>query len=262
MLFLILIFLFFPVYWMISTAFKSSSAVFAIPPQPIPLQPTLAAFESLWEESLGVYLKNSFIVASLTTVVTVAVAALSSYSFTRMRTKTAAALFQLILTTQMFPHVVLLIPIYLIMQKLQLLNTYPALVIAYLAFSLPFCVWYLRSYFESIPIELEEAAMIDGCTRLQSLWLIILPLSLPGILATAFFAFLTAWNEYLFALTLINRDDMRTLPPGLVMSYVGEFGYRWADMMAASLVVSLPVVVLFFVFSRALIRGLTEGAVK
>jgi multiple sugar transport system permease protein len=262
LLFIILGFLFFPVFWMVSTAFKSTSATFAIPPQLIPLQPTVAAFETLAEENLPIYLKNSFIVATITTLLTVVVASLSSYSFTRLRTKTAAALFYLIMTTQMFPAVVLLIPIYLIMQRLQLLNTYAGLIIAYLAFSLPFCVWYLRGYFESIPIELEEAALTDGCNRLQSLVMVIFPLSLPGIVATSFFAFLTAWNEYLMALTLINREEMRTLPPGLVMSYVGEFGYRWPDMMAACLMVSLPVIVLFFVMSRNIVKGLTEGAVK
>ena len=262
LLFVVLGFLFFPIFWMISTAFKTTSATFAIPPQLIPLQPTFAAFESLQEENLPIYLKNSFIVASITTLITVVIASLSSYSFTRLRTKTASALFQLIMTTQMFPAVVLLIPIYLMMQRLNLLNTYAALIVAYLAFSLPFCVWYLRRYFETIPIELEEAAMVDGCNRLQALVMVIFPLSLPGIMATSFFAFLTAWNEYLMALTLINREEMRTLPPGLVMSYVGEFGYRWPDMMAASLVVSLPVIVLFFLLSRHIVQGLTEGAVK
>jgi len=226
------------------------------------LQPTLAAFRSLQEESLPIYIKNSAIVASLTTVTTVIIASLSSYSFTRVRIKSAAVLFYLILATQMFPLSVLIIPIYLIVLKLNLLNTYAALVVSYLAFALPFCIWYLRGYFQSIPIDLEEAAMIDGCNRFQALRYVILPLSLPGVVATSFFAFLTAWDEFLIALTLTNRNVMRTIPPGLVMSYVGEFGYRWPEMMAASLVVSFPVILLFLAMSRYIIRGLIEGAVK
>jgi len=190
------------------------------------------------------------------------VASLSSYSFTRLRTRTASTLFYMILATQMFPLSVLIIPIFIIMSRLKLVNTYYALVISYLAFALPFCIWYLRSYFEKIPLEIEESALLDGCNRLQILRYIIGPLALPGIVATGFFAFLTSWDEFLFALTLTNRNNMRTVPPGLVISYVGEFGYRWPEMMAASLVVSIPVVVLFLIFFRYIISGLTEGAVK
>lgn len=259
---IILFFLFFPIYWMISTAFKSRADTFAIPPQIIPLRPTLSAFLTFREEYFFTYLKNSTIVAVFTTLITVIVASLSSYSFTRLRTKTASAIFYLILATQMFPLSVLIIPIFVIITRLKLLNTYPGLVITYLAFALPFCIWYLRSYFEKIPLEIEEAALLDGCSRLQILRYIIGPLSLPGLVATAFFAFLTSWDEFLFALTLTNRNNMRTVPPGLVISYVGEFGYRWPEMMAASLTISIPVVILFIIFSRYIISGLTEGSIK
>jgi multiple sugar transport system permease protein len=259
---LVLIFLFFPVYWMVSTSLKSRADTFAIPPQIIPIRPTLAAFYSLKDENFFVYVKNSAIVASLTTLITVVVASLSSYSFTRLRTKTASVVFYSILATQMFPLSVLIIPIYIIISRIKLYNTFAGLIISYLAFALPFCIWYLRSYFEKIPIEIEEAALIDGCTRPQILSKIIAPLSLPGIVATAFFAFLTSWDEFLFALTLTNRNNMRTVPPGLVISFVGEFGYRWPEMMAASLTISLPVVILFLLFSRYIISGLTEGSIK
>jgi len=259
---LLLLFLFFPVYWMISTAFKSRADTFAIPPQVIPINPTLAAFGTFKEEYFFVYLKNSLIVASLTTLVTVTVASLSSYGFTRLRTKSASTVFYLILSTQMFPLALLIIPIFILISRLKLLNSYPGLVLSYLAFALPFCIWYLRSYFEKIPIEIEEAALVDGATRPQILRHIIIPLSIPGIVATGFFAFLTSWDEFLFALTLTNRNNMRTVPPGLVISYVGEFGYRWPEMMAASLTVSIPVLILFLIFSRYIISGLTEGSIK
>jgi len=259
---LLLFFLFFPVYWMISTAFKSRADTFAIPPQIIPINPTLDAFDTFKEEYFFVYLKNSLIVASLTTLVTVTIASLSSYGFTRLRTKSASAIFYLILSTQMFPLALLIIPIFILISRLKLLNSYPGLVLSYLAFALPFCIWYLRSYFEKIPIEIEEAALVDGATRPQILRHIIIPLSIPGIVATGFFAFLTSWDEFLFALTLTNRNNMRTVPPGLVISYVGEFGYRWPEMMAASLTVSIPVLILFLIFSRYIISGLTEGSIK
>jgi multiple sugar transport system permease protein len=259
---LLLFFLFFPVYWMISTAFKSRADTFAIPPQIIPINPTLDAFDTFKEEYFFVYLKNSLIVASLTTLVTVTIASLSSYGFTRLHTKSASAIFYLILSTQMFPLALLIIPIFILISRLKLLNSYPGLVLSYLAFALPFCIWYLRSYFEKIPIEIEEAALVDGASRPQILRSIIIPLSLPGIVATGFFAFLTSWDEFLFALTLTNRNNMRTVPPGLVISYVGEFGYRWPEMMAASLTVSIPVLILFLLFSRYIISGLTEGSIK
>jgi multiple sugar transport system permease protein len=261
-LLIILALLFFPLFWMISTAFKTTDQAFAIPPLWIPTQPTFANFARLTQEAFGTYLLNSVIVSTATTLVTMVVSSMSAYSFTRLKNRTTQTLFWLILSTQMFPLAVLLIPIYLIIRDLRLLNTYWALILANLAFALPFAVWFLRSYFETIPIELEEAALIDGCTRLQALWAVIVPLAMPGVLASAFFTFLLAWDEYLMALTLTNRNSARTLPPGLIISYVGEFGYRWPEMMAASLVVVLPIIVVFAFFSRHLIRGLTEGAIK
>ncbi len=261
-LFVVVLLLFFPLLWMLSTAFKTSEQAFAIPPVWIPSQPTLQNFAGLAEVTFATYFKNSVIVATLTTLITMVVSSLSAYSFTRLKNRLAVTLFWLILSTQMFPLAVLLIPIYLIIRDLGLLNTYWALILANLAFALPFAVWFLRSYFDTIPIELEEAALIDGCNRVRALWHVIVPLAAPGVLASAFFSFLLAWDEYLMALTLTNRNPARTLPPGLIISYVGEFGFRWPEMMAASLVIILPVIVVFAFFSRHLIQGLTEGALK
>ena len=255
-------FLFFPLAWMLSTAFKTMDQAFAIPPVWISTRPTFDNFASLADHTFATYFKNSVLVSSATTFVTVLIASLSAYSFTRLRNRTARALFGLILASQMFPLTLLLIPIYLMVRDLGLFNTYWALILANLAFALPFCVWFLRSYFETIPIELEEAALIDGCNRVTALWYVIIPLARPGVLASAFFTFLLAWDEFLMALTLINRDELRTLSPGLIISYVGEFGYRWPQMMAASLIVTLPLIVVFGFFSRYLIQGLTEGALK
>jgi multiple sugar transport system permease protein len=258
----ILLLLFFPLFWMISTSFKTTEQAFAVPPIWIPTQPTFANYAGLAEQTFVTYFTNSVIVSTLTTLVTMIIASMSAYSFTRLRSRTASAVFWVILATQMFPLAVLLIPIYLIIRDLGLLNTHAALILANLAFALPFSIWFLRSYFETIPIELEEAAFIDGCNRLSALWHVTIPVAIPGVLASAFFTFLLSWDEYMMALTLTNRNSARTLPPGLMISYVGEFGFRWPEMMAASIVIILPVIVVFAFFSRHLISGLTEGAVK
>lgn len=258
----VLLLLFFPLFWMISTSFKTTEQAFAVPPIWIPTQPTFTNYAGLAEETFITYFINSVIVSTLTTLVTMVIASMSAYSFTRLRTRTASAVFWVILATQMFPLAVLLIPIYLIIRDLGLLNTHAALILANLAFALPFSIWFLRSYFETIPVELEEAAFIDGCNRLRALWHVTIPVAIPGVLASAFFTFLLSWDEYMMALTLTNRNTARTLPPGLMISYVGEFGFRWPEMMAASIVIILPVIVVFAFFSRQLISGLTEGAVK
>lgn len=259
---IVLIVLFFPLFWMVSTSLKTTDQAFAVPPIWIPTRPTFANYAGLADETFVTYFVNSVIVSTLTTLVTMVIASMSAYSFTRLKTRTTSALFWLILATQMFPLAVLLIPIYLLIRDMGLLNSYWALILANLAFALPFSIWFLRSYFESIPIELEEAAFIDGCNRLRALFHVTIPVAIPGVLASAFFTFLLAWDEYMMALTLTNRNPARTLPPGMIISYVGEFGFRWPEMMAASLVVILPIIVVFAFFSRHLITGLTEGAVK
>ncbi len=258
----IMLLLFFPLFWMISTSLKTSAQAFAIPPIWIPTQPTFQNYAQLAQETFITYFVNSLIVSTLTTLICMVIASMSAYSFTRLKTRTTRALFGIVLATQMFPLAVLLIPIYLIIRNLGLLNTHLALILADLAFALPFAIWFLRSYFETIPVELEEAAFIDGCNRPMALWRITIPVAIPGVLASAFFTFLLSWDEYMMALTLTNRNFARTLPPGLIISYVGEFGFRWPEMMAASLVVILPILLVFAFFSRHLIAGLTEGAVK
>lgn len=261
---LLLAFAFFPTFWLVSTSLKPQLEAFQNPPTWIPRQPTVRSYEILPQDRGGFvqYFKNSLIVGGATTLVTLVAASHAGYALSRFRFRGARALLLLILATQMFPYVTILISLYTLLRRLGMLNTYPALVLAFTAFSLPFSIWMMKGFCDTVPGELEDAARVDGASRLQTLYQIIIPVILPGIVAVALFTFLTAWNELLFALTLTSSPGMRTVPPGFVLTYIGEFQDRWPDLMAASVVVSLPVVVLFTLFQRQLVRGLTAGAVK
>lgn len=251
-----------PVVWMVATAFKSRAEALSSPPTFFPSSVDLGPLLSLADGSFPVFFRNSLIVAGLTVAVTLPLAATAGYAFARTRSRALTAVFVLILVTQMFPLTVLLISIYVLILGLGLLNTFAALVIAYVALALPFMIWFLRGFFLSIPIELEEAAIVDGSSRLGVIRHILVPLSMPGVLAASIFAFVTAWDEYLLALTLANNDAVRTLPPGLVLSYVTQFSYNWPEMMAASLVATLPVIIAFVWLSGRLVGGLISGATK
>ena len=161
----------------------------------------------------------------------------------------------------MFPAVVFLMPLFLLMRWLGLVNTHAALVLTYLTFGLPLSIWLLKGFYDNIPIELEQAARIDGATRFKAFLLIVMPLSSPGIIATAIFSFITAWNEYVYAYTFINSESLMTLPVGL-QRFFSEFATDWPGLMAASFIMSVPVVVLFLVLQKYFVRALAEGAVK
>jgi multiple sugar transport system permease protein len=162
----------------------------------------------------------------------------------------------------MFPVVVLLTPLYILYLKSGMINTYFGLVVVFTAFTIPFCIWMLKGFIDTVPRELDEAAIIDGCSRLGTLRRVILPLISPGMLATAVFAFLDAWNNLLFPMTLTTDVSMKTLPPGMVMAFGGEFKHDWSGMMATSIMVALPVVLLFMSLRKYLVEGLTTGSVK
>jgi len=167
-----------------------------------------------------------------------------------------------VLATQMFPGVVLLIAFYLFMTRLGLLNTYYALILAFSSFGLPFSIWMMKGFFDTLPKELEDAFQIDGGSRLAFVWRIGVPLVLPGVMATFVYTWLISWDEFLFSLTLTNSQEMRTMPTALIMSFVGEFSYKWGEMMAAAVVVSIPVFLMFVFLQRYVVQGLTHGSVK
>jgi multiple sugar transport system permease protein/raffinose/stachyose/melibiose transport system permease protein len=191
----------------------------------------------------------------------IAVSLFSSYAFSRLRFRGRKFLLKVIILTQLFPLIVIIIPIYTIFTRLHLINTHISLVIAYLTFTVPVGVWILRGFFKGIPYNLEEAAMVDGCTRLRAFIRIVLPLARPGISATAVYIFIVTWQEFMFALTFMSGQKMRTLPVG-ILDFVRQYGINWGGLMAASTLITIPVFILFLILQRQFISGLTQGSIK
>lgn len=207
------------------------------------------------------WLGNSLIVSTGVTVTGVALAAIGGYSFSRFRFVGRNATMLAILTTQMFPATMLLLPLYIVIAKLQLINTYLGLMVFYTSTALPFCVWQMKGFYDTIPASLEEAARIDGCSRGAAFWRVILPLAVPGLVITALFSFMAAWSEYIMAAQVMQDEEMFTLPLGL-KSFQATLSTQWGLYAAASILVSVPVVVVFLLLSKYLVSGLTLGSVK
>lgn len=260
----LLVWTFFPIYWMASTSFKTNMDVFKLPPDFWPVNPTLENYANVISPETPIirFFINSFLTALLTVVVTIVLATLSGYALSRLKFRFREQILVSVLITQMFPLVVMLAPLYVLYNKAHLLNTYQGMVIAFTSFALPFGIWMIKGFVDTVPFEIEEAAMVDGCTRLQAMRKVVLPLTLPGIVATGIFAFLDAWNNLLFPMVLTNDIAMKTLPAGLVLLLTGAFKHDWGGMMAASLMSSIPVIIIFIVLQRYLVEGLTGGAVK
>lgn len=251
-----------PFIWMISTSLKPQNEVFASPPRWIPDNPTLQTYyHVLFETDILVSAKNSLVIAGLTTLLALVLAINAGYGFARFRFFGRDTLAVSVLLSQMLPNAVLLIPLYLFFDRLRLIDTYPALIISYLIIVLPLCTWMLRGYFLGLPREIEEAALMDGCSQIEVLFRVALPLAAPAIVATGLFAFTVAWDEFLFALTFTQSLNTRTLPVRLAF-FTGEYYTDWAAVMAASVLMSIPVIIIFLTFQRYFIKGLAEGAVK
>jgi len=251
-----------PVYWLLATSLTPRTEVFAYPPKIFPTDISFDAYATLWSSpALFGYLRNSIIVSVLTAVLSVIVAAYMGYAFSKFRYRGRRSLMYFVLASQMFPQALLLVTLYTVFAAYGLLNTYAALVLSFTTFTLPLCVWMLKGFFDTIPDELIEAARVDGASRLRIIHSIVLPLSAPGLVAAGLFAFVRGWNDFIFALTLAGPDK-QTLPPGLVNTFIGEASTAWPELMAASLVVSLPVAIAFIALQRFLVSGMTAGAVK
>ncbi len=267
-LIILLIITFFPLFWMITSALKPIDDLFLIPPQWIPKNPTLSAMDSVISGDMGRkslfpdYFRNSLIVTLGTTILALVVSTLAAYALSRYPFRGSSKLMLSILSLQMFPQAMLLISFYVIYLQFKLLNTYQGLILANATFAVPFSIWMLKGFFDTVPREVEEAAMIDGCNRLTVLPRIVLPMITPGLIAAAVYTFLIAWDEYLFASTLMVKPEMRTLPPGIIQSFVGQFYLNWPNVMAASVLITIPVTLLFVFFQKYLVQGLTAGAVK
>lgn len=258
-----LTYLLFPVYWMLITSFKTNSVIFRLPPEWIPQSPVVSNYRNLFGQQYFVtYYKNSLIVAAGTTVLAMFAAMLAGYAFSRFKFRFKNAMLHAVMSTQMFPVVSLLISLYTMYKGYGLLNTHLGLILATTTVSLPFCIWMVKGFFDDIPIALEEAATIDGCSRFGILFKIIFPLAKPGFLAVGMYSFLRSWDDFLYALTLITKDALRTLPPGISIRYLGEFSYDWANIMTVSVVATLPILILFLFLQKYMLSGLTSGAVK
>ncbi|TVY06582.1 carbohydrate ABC transporter permease [Paenibacillus cremeus] len=251
-----------PVLWMLSTALKSDTEIFSIPPRWIPSDVTTAAFHRIWTDyPFARYFLNSILVVSASTIISLLFSCLAGYGASRFQFRGKGLFLTFLLVTQMFPSIMLLIPFYKIIQTLGLINTHTALIMTYISFTIPFCSWMMMGYFQSIPKELDEAAAIDGCSRLRTFYQIVFPLSLPGVAATAIYSFITGWNEYMFALVLTQSETMKTVPIG-IGQLIGQYKIMWNDMMSASLVAIIPLTLVFLFFQKYLISSLTAGAVK
>ncbi len=253
----------FPLIWMIVTSVKPQSELFSIPPTLMPETITFEHYRRLLTDTPFLqYFRNSMILAVTTTVVVVVLGTLGAYSLVRFKYRGRETLATLVLFTYLMPSVVLVIPLYLMMAKLGLANTLASLVIAYTTFALPYALWLLRSFMSSIPVDLESAALVDGAGRMGAFVDVILPQALPGIVSTALFTFILCWNEYLFALVLVNSDSVRPLTAGTMNMLITSFNIDWSLLMAASVMMSLPLIVIFTFLQGTLTKGFGAGALK
>ena len=250
-----------PFFWMVSVSLKPATEPFASPARLWPENPTLENYISAFRPEFRTYFLNSVIVSLSTVAITVSLALLAAYVFTRAQMRIVAIVMTLVILAQMFPASAVIIPIYRMMRAADLLNTYTSLILAYVTITLPVAIWMLRGFLARLPVTLEEAAAIDGAGPLRAFVEIILPLCRPGIVATAVFVLIVTWQEFLFALSFTSTREMRTLPVG-VNDFIGQYGIRYGELMASSVLISLPVIAVFLVLQRQFVAGLTAGAVK
>lgn len=252
----------FPIYWMLNTAFKPYGSVLSGTPKFLPIPFSLGNFaDAIDKPYFGVDLRNSLIATCAAVVFSMVVAFLAATALTRFRFRGRRAVLVTVMVIQMVPGPALLIPLFLSLRSLDLLNNLIGLALTYVAFVLPFTIWVLRGFLHGVPVEIEEAAMVDGASRMTIIWRILLPLVLPGVIATSVFAFITAWNDYVYAYVMMKDQANFTLPVWLV-SFSTNTGTDYGGLIAASCLFALPVVVFFMFIQRHLVQGMTAGAVK
>lgn len=251
-----------PLLWMLSTSLKPPREVLATPPTLIPGAPTLENFARLLSQTAFVsYFLNSVTVAGLTVLLTMAVGSAGAYSLTRFAFPGRESIARLILCTYMFAPIMIVVPIYILARRAGIVDTHTALVLSYSSFCLPFSLWLLRAFFQSIPLDLEEAALVDGAGRLRALIYIVAPLALPGLIATSIFTFTLAWNDYIFTRILIISDELKTLPVG-VQDLFSAAVVDWGLVMAAGMLITIPALAFFMAVQRHLIAGWGTGGLK
>lgn len=256
----------FPVLWMVSTAFKPNEEIFSTTPRPLPSAPTLEHFDyvlgsGIAEVSFWTYLRNSALLALTTVLVSGVLAVLAATAVARFTFRFRTIFLVMLLVVQMVPAEALVLPLFLDLRRLGMINSLAGLVVVYIGFALPFSIWMLRGFVAAVPRELEEAAAIDGAGPIRTFWTVLLPLIAPGLVATSIFSFITAWNEFIFAFTFLDDQDKYPLPV-MMQYFFGNASNEWGPIMATSTLLTLPVIVFFLLVQRRMVSGLTTGAVK
>ncbi|MGE3508455.1 MAG: carbohydrate ABC transporter permease [Vicinamibacterales bacterium] len=250
-----------PVYWMLAASFMPETQLFERPSL-VPWPPTMTHYRELFDvRQFWLPMRNSFIVATATTVATVPLAALAAYALARLRFRGRTTLLALVLAVAMFPQIALVSPLFIGLRALGLIDTFPGLVAPYLTFALPLAIWLLVGFFRQLPRELEEAARLDGASRLRTLFEIVAPLAAPGLATTAILTFLYCWNEFLFALSFTLGPEHHTVPVAITL-FRGQYQVPWGQILAAAVVATVPVIAIVLVFQRRIVQGLTAGALK
>ena len=251
-----------PFYWMIATSLKPDKEIYGYEATLIPQQPTLMNYVRIFHETpYLLFFRNSVTVAVGSTVLSIIIGCLGAYAIARLNFPGRATLARGLVLTYLVPSSLLFIPLFALMSTLRLTDTLPGLTLAYLGSDVPFCTWLLMGYFKSIPMELEESALVDGCTRIGALVRIVLPLALPAIVVVIFFSFTRAWNEFLYAHVFTSTNSARTLTTGLAI-FMNEDVFFWGPLMASTILSALPPVLMFLVLQRWVVQGLTLGGVK
>jgi multiple sugar transport system permease protein len=266
----VLLFIFLPILWLISASLSTQVELFTVPPHWIPQHPTLQNYLDIFfptgaassvPRTFAVSIWNSFKIASAVTIICLLIGSLAAYALVRIPFRFNHTIQIGILGTRMIPEVSLVLPLFIIASSLALINKPSVLIITYLTFALPFAIWMMAAFFQTVPIELEEAARLDGCTRLQILFKVVMPIAVPGLISTAMFTFLLAWDEFFYALIFTSTLDAKTAPVAIA-EFIGRYAVNITGMMAGGVLVALPPILLAFLFQRYIVSGMTAGAVK
>lgn len=259
---IMLLFALFPLYWMLNTSFKSQGEIYSMTPSFWPKHASWGAYEKLMtEKNFLANIKNSFVVSLVVSLLSIAVSMLAAYAISKLRFRGRSMISKAVLYAYLMPRAVLFIPLYMLVSSIGLNDSIYGLMLVYPTITVPYATWMLISYFKSIPTEIEEAAMIDGCTRLHTMLRIIFPLSAPGIAATFIFAFTLCWSEYLYALVVVTKSADKTITLGLSDMIVGDV-FAWGPLMGGSIIASIPVIIMYLFTSKFMVSGMTVGGVK
>jgi len=257
----ILVFALFPILWGLSSSLKPADRILAFPPQFIPDDPTLEHYVRIFEDDAAFYIMNSVLVSAATVVLTLALAAFGGYALARYDFRGRGFAMMAIVAVMSIPIASLLVPTFTLISVLGLFDTRAGLVLLYTAYQLPAAIWMLYGYFTTLPVEIENAARVDGCSPTRTLWRVVLPLSKPGLVAAALFVLVFAWNDFVVAVTMTSSQDVRTFPVAIYF-YLGFYGREWGPLLAASLVSIVPIIAVFVFLQRYFMSGLTGGGVK